>query len=143
MASMAGALAAAIWVPSAAIPGDPWLIVGLGLALVVLGIGVRGWAAGTLGRFFTRSITIRDGHCVVTSGPYRFIRHPGYTGLLVSLAGLALTLGNWLGVVLMMVGSVLAQVPRIKAEEAVLEANLGEPYRAFERTRKRLIPGVW
>jgi protein-S-isoprenylcysteine O-methyltransferase Ste14 len=140
---MVGAVAAAISVPSAALPDDPWLTVVLGSALVLLGIAVRQWAARTLGRYFTRSVMIREGHRVITSGPYQFVRHPGYAGVLVSLVGLALTLGNWLSVVLMVIGFFLAHIPRIKAEEAVLEVNLGEQYREFERTRKRLIPGVW
>jgi protein-S-isoprenylcysteine O-methyltransferase Ste14 len=119
---------------------DPWLALALGLALVVLGNGLRHWAATTLGVFFTRSILIRAEHRVVTTGPYRFVRHPAYAGDLVSLLGLTITLGNWL---IAITGFFLAHVPRIKAEEAALEANLGEHYRAFARTRKRLIPGVW
>jgi protein-S-isoprenylcysteine O-methyltransferase Ste14 len=143
LVSLVGAVAAALAVPSAALPGDPWLTVGLGAALVALGVALRWWAARTLGRYFTRSVMIREGHRVITAGPYRVVRHPGYAGVLVSLVGLALTLGNWLSVVLMVVGFFLGHVPRIRAEEAVLEADLGQPYRELERTRKRLIPGVW
>ncbi len=141
--SMAGAVAAAIALPSAALPFDPWLTVALGAALVLVGVALRQWAARTLGRSFTRSVLIREGHRVITAGPYRFVRHPGYAGVLVSQVGLALTLGNWLSVVLMVTGFFLAHVPRITAEEAVLESSLGQPYRDYERTRKRLIPGVW
>jgi protein-S-isoprenylcysteine O-methyltransferase Ste14 len=141
--SMVGAVVVALWVPAAALPGDPWLALVPGVALVVLGLALRQWAAGTLGHYFTRSITIRAGHRVITSGPYRFVRHPGYAGILVSVVGLALTLGNWLSVALMVIGFLLAHIPRINAEEAALEANLGEQYRQFQRTRKRLIPGVW
>jgi protein-S-isoprenylcysteine O-methyltransferase Ste14 len=143
LVSLAGAVAVAIWVPAAVLPYDPWLTLVLGAVLVVLGVALRQWAARTLGRSFTRSVTIREGHHVVTSGPYRFVRHPGYAGVLVSQVGLGLTLGNWLSVGLLVLGFFLAHVPRIRAEEAVLEANLGEPYRELERTRKRLIPGVW
>src|SRR4029450_5148707 len=99
--SMVGAVAAAVFVPSAALPGDPWLTVGLGSTLVLFGTALRQWAAQALGPFFTRSVMIREGHRMVTSGPYRYVRHPGYAGVLVSLVGLALTLGNWLSVVLM------------------------------------------
>ena len=143
LVAMVAAVAVAIALPGAAFPGDPWLAVGLGATLVALGIALRQWAARTLGRFFTRSVLIREGHRVVAGGPYRFVRHPGYTGMLVSLSGLGLTLGNWLSAALMVLGFFVAHVPRIIAEETVLEAHLGEPYRAFERTRRRLIPGVW
>jgi len=141
--SLAGAVAVAVWVPSAALPYDPWLTVGLGTALVVLGLALRLWAARTLGHSFTRSVLIREGHRVVTAGPYRVVRHPGYAGVLVSQVGLGLTLASWLSVALIVLGFFVGHVPRIKAEEAVLEAGLGEPYRELERTRKRLIPGVW
>jgi protein-S-isoprenylcysteine O-methyltransferase Ste14 len=86
---------------------------------------------------------VRTGHRLVTTGPYRAVRHPGYAGILLSLLGLALTLGNWLSVLLIVVGFCVAHVPRIRAEEAVLAAQLGETYLTFARTRKRLIPGVW
>jgi len=141
--SMVGAVAAAITVPSAALPADPWLTVTLGSTLVLAGVALRQWAARTLGRYFTRSVLIREGHRVITSGPYRFVRHPGYAGVLVAQVGLALTLGSWLSVGLMVIGFFLAHIPRITAEEAVLETNLVEQYRDYERTRKRLIPGVW
>jgi protein-S-isoprenylcysteine O-methyltransferase Ste14 len=107
------------------------------------GVALRQWAARTLGRFFTQSVMIREGHRLITSGPYRWVRHPGYTGLLVSLVGLAFTLGNWLGVVLVVVGFFAAHIPRITVEERVLEVGLGDAYREYERTRKRLIPYVW
>jgi protein-S-isoprenylcysteine O-methyltransferase Ste14 len=141
--AMVGAVAAALVAPSAAFPGGPWVSLGLGAVLVTVGLALRQSAARMLGRYFTRSVLVRQGHQVVTSGPYRWIRHPSYAGVLLSLAGLALTLGNWLSVVCIVAGCVPAHVARIRAEEAVLEAHLGEPYRAFARTRKRLIPGVW
>jgi protein-S-isoprenylcysteine O-methyltransferase Ste14 len=143
LVAMLGAVATAIAVPSAALPGDPWLTLGLGAVLVLLGLGLRVWAAVTLSRYFTRSVTVRVGHRLVTAGPYRAVRHPGYAGVLVSLLGLALTLGNGLSVLLIVAGSLVAHVRRIQAEEAALEAHLGETYRAFARTRKRLVPGVW
>ena len=109
----------------------------------MLGIALRQWAARTLGAFFTRSILVREQHQIVAAGPYRFIRHPGYAGLLISVTGLALTLGNWLSVVVAVFGFLLGNIPRINAEEAVLEANLGDQYRDYARPRKRLIPGIW
>ena len=142
LASMLGAVGAAVWLPSAALPGSPWLGAVLGTALVTAGLAVRHWAARTLGSFFTRSVAISPDHRVVATGPYRYVRHPGYAGALLSLVGLALTLWNWASVLIMLIGCVLAYLPRIRAEEAVLEESLG-PYREFERTRRRLIPGIW
>jgi protein-S-isoprenylcysteine O-methyltransferase Ste14 len=141
--SLAGGVVAAIAVPSATLPWDPLVAVGLGSALVLCGLAIRQWAATTLGDFFTRSVVIRDGQQIVTTGPYRFVGHPAYAGMLVSIVGLGLTLSNWLSVALAAAGFVLANVPRIRAEEAALAANLGEQYCEFALTRKRLIPGVW
>lgn len=141
--SMGTAIAVAVAVPVASIPYDPWLTVALGSTLVVLGIALRQWAATTLGIFFTQSVTIRPGHRAVSSGPYRFVRHPGYSAMLISMAGLGLTLGSALSAVLMVIGFFAGHVPRIRVEESVLEQNLGEEYRQFKLTRKRLIPGIW
>lgn len=140
---LVGAILAAVFIQGAAIPIDPWLAFSLGSVVVVLGVALRLWAARTLGRFFTQSVTISPGQFVVTSGPYRFVRHPGYTGLLVSLVGLALMLGNWASILIVIAGFFVAHVPRIRVEERALEENLGEEYRAFEHTHKRLVPGVW
>jgi protein-S-isoprenylcysteine O-methyltransferase Ste14 len=123
-ASLVAAVAAALAVPLATIADDPWLTVVLGAALVLFGIAVRQWAARTLGRFFTQSVMTREGHRVITSGRYLFVRHPAYTGLLVSLVGLGLTLGSWLSVGLIVIGFIAAHVPRVNVEEHVLEENL-------------------
>jgi isoprenylcysteine carboxyl methyltransferase (ICMT) family protein YpbQ len=140
---MGAAIAAAHWTRSASIPGSPWLTLAMGTAAAGLGIALRRWAARTLGRFFTQSVTICERHAVITTGPYRLVRHPGYTGMLISMIGLALTLGNWVSLWISVVGFFAGHVPRIKVEEQVLEENLGEAYKSFERSRKRLIPGVW
>jgi protein-S-isoprenylcysteine O-methyltransferase Ste14 len=142
-ASLLGAVAAALALPAASVPGDPWLTVVLGSVLVLLGIALRQWAGRTLGSFFTQSVAIRRDHRVVSSGPYRFVRHPGYSAMLVSMVGLGLTLGNALSVAVMAIGFFAAHLPRIRVEERVLEEALGEEYRQFEHTRKRLIPGLW
>jgi protein-S-isoprenylcysteine O-methyltransferase Ste14 len=141
-AMLAGAVVAIV-LPAAALPGSPWLGLVLGAALVTAGLALRHWAARTLGGYFTRSVAIGPDHRVVDTGPYRHLRHPGYTGALLSLAGLGLTLWSWLGLVIIVVGCFLAFVPRIRAEEAAVEASLGAAYRDFARTRKRLVPGIW
>jgi protein-S-isoprenylcysteine O-methyltransferase len=129
--------------PWAGFPGDPWLARVVGSLVALSGIALREWAIVTLGRLFTQSVMIREQHVVVTTGPYRTLRHPAYTGTLLTLVGLMFTLDNWLSVATVTVGFFIGHVPRIRVEERVLEENLGEPYREFERTRKRLVPGIW
>jgi protein-S-isoprenylcysteine O-methyltransferase Ste14 len=127
---------------SATIPGG-WLPFLVGLVLIWVGIGLRQWAVWTLGRFFTVVVRIVDGQTVVDRGPYRWVRHPSYTGLLVTLIGLGAALGNWLSVLALAVLPTIGLVVRIRVEERALLESLGEPYRAYAEHRHRLLPGVW
>jgi protein-S-isoprenylcysteine O-methyltransferase Ste14 len=142
-ASVVGAIVLAYKLPATAMPGNPWIVFGTGCLLVLLGTSLRRWAIAVLGRFFTRDVMIREAHEVVTRGPFRVLRHPAYSGTMVIMLGFGLMLGSWLSLIIIAVGFVVSHLPRILHEEHVLEANLGAPYREFERTRKRLIPFVW
>ena len=143
LASVFTAVAVRAVVPAAAIPGSRGVILIAGAAVALSGVALRQWSIVTLGRFFTERVTICRDHQVVASGPYRLVRHPGYAGTLLTVAGLAVTLRNWLSLVVVTAGFLVSHIPRILVEERVLEQNLGEPYRQFERARKRLIPGLW
>ena len=121
--------------------GVPWGWAGV--AVWVVGAALRWWAIRHLGRFFTVDVAVADGHRVVDDGPYRFVRHPSYTGLLLEFAGLGLALDNPLSLTLMIFPTLLALLHRIRIEETVLRTNLGEPYAAYMRRTKRLIPLVY
>jgi len=114
-----------------------------GIVLMVLGIVLRAWAVIALGRNFTVYVQVRDEQPVVDSGPYRLLRHPSYTGLLLVCLGIGLALGNWLALVVVVVLPTAVILVRIRVEERALLAGIGEPYRRFMATRKRLIPWVW
>jgi len=122
--------------------GLVWPVVA-GLVLIAAGIGLRAWSIVTLGRFFQYQIKVQPGHRVVTSGPYRYVRHPSYTGIAMVLAGMALASGDvWsLPAVAVLGGAGLAV--RIRAEERQLTQALGAEYERFAAGRKRLVPGVW
>jgi protein-S-isoprenylcysteine O-methyltransferase Ste14 len=126
-----------------AVPAVRWLVFVLGIVAIVAGSGLRQWAISALGRFFTFDVRITDEQRVVDSGPYRWVRHPSYTGLLLSLVGIGLTLGNWLSVLALAVLPTVGLVQRVRVEEAALVAGLGEPYERFAATRSRLVPGLW
>jgi len=114
-----------------------------GIALIIAGIGLRAWSITTLGRFFQYQITIQPGHQVVTSGPYRYLRHPAYTAIAFILVGIALACDDvWsLAAAAALGGAGLAV--RIRAEERQLTQALGAEYQHFAAGRKRLVPGVW
>jgi protein-S-isoprenylcysteine O-methyltransferase Ste14 len=122
--------------------GRLWPVIA-GIALIVAGVGLRAWSIATLGRFFQYQIEIQAGHQVVTTGPYRYVRHPSYTGIALVLAGFALASGDVLSLVAVAVLGGLGLAVRIRAEERQLTEALGADYERFAAHRKRLIPGVW
>jgi len=124
-------------------PGGPvWPFV-TGIILIAAGVGLRAWSIVTLGRFFQYWIKVQPGHRVVTGGPYRFVRHPSYTGIGLVLAGIALACGDMWGLLAVAVLGGAGLAVRIRAEERQLTDSLGEEYEQFAAGRKRLVPGVW
>ena len=111
-----------------------------GIGLMLAGIAFRWWAIATLGKFFTFDVAIQSSQKVVDSGPYRYIRHPSYTGALVTQLGIGLALGNWAGLLALMVCMAIAYWYRISVEEKALLAALGEPYRQYMQRTRRIIP---
>jgi protein-S-isoprenylcysteine O-methyltransferase Ste14 len=87
-------------------------------------------------------MTSADQH-VVTSGPYHLLRHPSYAAILLILAGIGLTYGNWLSFASLIVIPAIGFGYRIRVEEAALSRALGPAYTDFARGRKRIIPYVW
>src|SRR5918911_3403865 len=84
----------AFYIPDATITWQRPPVFFLGVALILLGAALRLWSILTLGRFFTPNVTVSSGQRVVERGPYRFVRHPSYSGLLLIMLGLGLTLTN-------------------------------------------------
>jgi protein-S-isoprenylcysteine O-methyltransferase Ste14 len=120
-----------------------WPLFAAGLALMLAGIVVRQWAVAMLGRSFTVVVRVREGQEVIDTGPYRWVRHPSYTGMLMTFTGYGLALGNWISILLAVLAPLAGIVVRIHFEEQALLEGLGEPYRRFAEGRKRLVPGVW
>ena len=145
-ACIAGAFVAAVRIgrngPAPWPGGQVWPVVA-GIALIVLGVALRAWSIATLGRFFQYHIEVQPGHRVVTEGPYRYVRHPSYSGLALILAGFALATGDVLSLVAVAVLGGVGLVVRIHAEERQLSDALGPEYERFAERRKRLVPGVW
>jgi protein-S-isoprenylcysteine O-methyltransferase Ste14 len=115
----------------------------IGLLLFWGGISLRLWSIRTLGRYFTVVVQTSRDQPVITAGPYRVLRHPSYTGLLLILMAVGLFIGNWLSLVSLTVAVAGGLVFRIRVEERALMQNLGDGYRAYAATHKRLVPLVW
>jgi protein-S-isoprenylcysteine O-methyltransferase len=114
-----------------------------GICVFVIGLVLRLYSIIYLGRFFTINVAIAKDHRLIDSGPYRFIRHPSYTGGLMIFLGLGLSMGNWVSVAIIIVPILAVFLWRMGIEEAALLEALGEPYRSYMKRTKRLVPMVY
>lgn len=115
----------------------------IGIVLVLGGAAFRWYAIKVLGKFFTRSVATRADQTVVQHGPYRLIRHPSYSGALLSLLGVGLAMTNWLSIAAIMLCALTGYGYRVQVEERALRADLGQPYADYMQRTKRFVPHVW
>jgi len=115
----------------------------LGMALIVSGSLLRRHCWRMLGASFTGDVRVRPDQQVVTRGAYAILRHPSYTAGIMLNTGIGVALGNWASAALLIVTSFAVYAYRIAVEERAMLAAIGEPYREFMSTRKRLIPFVY
>ena len=115
----------------------------IGIGVFIFGLLLRRWAIRHLGRFFTVDVAVaRDQH-VVDDGPYRYVRHPTYSGLLLEFAGVGLTLGSVTGWIVIVVPIFLVLLHRVRIEEGALAGALGKSYAEYMRRTKRFVPGLF
>ena len=113
------------------------------LAVMVLGVGIRVWAAMTLGKYYTTTLMMSEGQKVVTAGPYAFVRHPGYLGEIMIWTGFAVVSSNLVLFILLPAMFVAVYLYRISVEERMLVKELGDDYVRYRRRTRRLIPSVY
>jgi protein-S-isoprenylcysteine O-methyltransferase Ste14 len=113
-----------------------------GVAVTGTGIALRQWAITTLGRFFVGHVLVQPGQTVVTSGPYRWLRHPSYTGLWLEMIGVGLGTGNILSTATCVLVPLIGITARINGEERELTASL-PGYQEYIQDRPRLVPLIW
>jgi protein-S-isoprenylcysteine O-methyltransferase Ste14 len=145
--ALVGGLGVGIWVASTAesldLPGPDWSAPVAGLILFGGGLAVRIWAIRVLGRFFRYTVVVDADQQVVDTGPYRRVRHPSYTGLLLAALGVGVALDNWLSILACLLPPLVGFTLRLLSEERTLAERLGEPYRAYMARTNRLVPGIW
>jgi protein-S-isoprenylcysteine O-methyltransferase Ste14 len=112
----------------------------VGICLMLLGVALRWYSAAVLGKYFTFDVAIQSGQTLVEVGPYRYVRHPSYSGALLTLLGFGLALGNWVGAAVALSCLGLAYAYRIPIEEAAPASALGEAYKQYVRRTSRLVP---
>jgi protein-S-isoprenylcysteine O-methyltransferase len=107
------------------------------------GMAFRLWAIQTLGRFFRVTVTVQDDHRLVTSGPYRLLRHPSYTGALITISGIGLFMNNWVSFAGAFAAALAAYAIRIRVEERALGLRFGDAFAAQRARSWAIIPFVW
>jgi protein-S-isoprenylcysteine O-methyltransferase Ste14 len=112
----------------------------LGIFLMFLGVVVRQWAIVVLGRFFSLTVQVAADHKVIDKGPYRLIRHPSYTGILITFIGLGLAVQSWAALLVLLGVYTLSFGYRMRIEEKTLLSQLGNDYASYMKRTKRLLP---
>jgi protein-S-isoprenylcysteine O-methyltransferase Ste14 len=126
--------------PQAAISWKRTSLFFVGICLMLLGVALRWYSAAVLGKYFTFDVAIQSGQVLIEVGPYRYIRHPSYSGARLTLLGFGLALGNWAGLFATLSCMGFAYAYRIPVEEAALASALGEAYKQYMRRTWRLVP---
>jgi|ERR1700682_3235632 len=143
--SIWGSVAIGFWValllPGAAIKSGRTALFVVGLVLILVGMALRFYSIRVLGISFTCEVSTRPGQQVIESGPYRWVRHPSYTGSMLTVFGVLLCCLNWAAFAALIV-ALGGYAYRIRIEERALAKELGPAYEDYMRRTKRLIPFV-
>ena len=142
-AGLVGAFVAPGILPQANITLSPRPTFYFAIACIWAGVALRFWAISTLGRFFRTSVVLQTNHELIHSGPYRLLRHPSYTGVLITMAGIGLAIGNWLSVLVSAGCMFSAIAARIRVEESALAERFGVEFAAHKQRTWALLPLIW
>ena len=121
----------------------PTFVSYIGIVFVILGFGLRQWSIITLGNFFTPVVVIQKNQKLVQNGPYKYIRHPSFTGLFLEIVGVGLFLSNWLAIIVILILLFSSLIYRISIEEKVLVKAFGKNYISYKNRTKKLIPFIY
>lgn len=113
-----------------------------GTILVIGGSLLRRLCWRTLGRYFTGDVQAQSDQPVIERGPYRWVRHPSYTGGILMFAGVGVAFCNWLSVAVLVLTSIGVYSYRIHVEERALLEALGAPYATYMKRTTRYIPFI-
>jgi protein-S-isoprenylcysteine O-methyltransferase Ste14 len=115
----------------------------IGMALVVIGFIIRMYSILTLNQYFTYSVAKVENHKIISTGLYKFIRHPGYLGQLIIFMGISISISNWISILLMMIPVTLGYLYRIRVEEKFMADQFGEGYQHYQDRTRRIIPLIY
>lgn len=113
-----------------------------GAVLFLMGAAIRYWAIRELGRLFTRDVQVSEGQTIVAQGPFRWMRHPSYTGLLLEAAGIGLAVRSGFSTFVIVAIVLAAVLYRVRIEERALAEVVGPAYAAYARRVRRFVPFI-
>ena len=114
----------------------------LGIAVTCAGIAITMWSRLILGTNWSARVTLKEDHALIRSGPYAYVRHPLYTGLLVALAGTSLLVGEWRAIPAFLIAAIGFSI-KARHEEALLRSEFKDSYAAYAQETGFLIPRLW
>ena len=129
------------WLTMRIVPGG-WVRYWIAVGLLVVGMAFAIWARAILGGNWSGTVTVKEGHELVERGPYRRIRHPIYTGLLLAVLGTALAGGRLYGLLAFVI-ALLALIRKLRVEERFMGQEFGERYADYRRRSHALIPWIY
>lgn len=113
-----------------------------GIALTAMGAALAIWSRYCIGEYWSARVTLKEGHRIIRSGPYRLIRHPIYTGMVLAAAGTALVVGEWRGILAVFL-LLVSHALKARREERLLTAEFGDEYASYRRSTGFLLPRLW
>jgi protein-S-isoprenylcysteine O-methyltransferase Ste14 len=128
------------WLGERMYPGSETIAV-VGALLTMLGVAFACWARYVLGRNWSSVVQVKEDHELIQTGPYHWVRHPIYTGLLLAFFGTAMAIGEWRGAICVAIVAVSFWF-KLKLEERWMRENFGSTYEQYMARTKALIPGV-
>ena len=129
-----------LFLPKAAMSWKRPAVFLAGICFMLMGVTLRWYSAAVLGKYFTFDVAIQGGQTLIEIGPYRYVRHPSYSGALLSLLGFGLALGNWAALAAAFSSLGFAYFYRIPIEEQALSSALGDVYKQYTNRTWRLVP---
>ena len=114
----------------------------IGIIFILLGILLRQWSIYILGSFFSQVVATQKNQKLIESGPYRLVRHPSYTGALLILIGIGLSVKSWAAILTILLIFTIAYGYRIYIEEKAMISQFGEEYVQYKKKTKRIIPYI-
>lgn len=115
----------------------------VGIMVFLSGLSIRVWAVCELAVFFSTQLRVEQEHVLISSGPYHYVRHPSYSGMLLALCGAGIAMGNGLALLALLAPTVWMLYRRIQLEERMLLTKLGTDYADYQQQTYRLIPWIY